>query len=154
MKKIIITSLSLFVVFFATAQTTVLASQGATAKTTPTEDPHNPLVNGIPYSQYKAQQDALKSKQAIQQSTPAVLPAVTAINPQDLKNLRKEEKQPVTAATTVSSAKSVTAQNTGATTTGALVAPPVVNIKADTEPVQSATTTIPVLQAASAVIKN
>ena len=99
MKKLTLASISIMLALFASAQTYKLASESVNTQAI-AEDPHNPLVNGIPYTQYKAQQDALKQKQAAEnkaakQQAAVILP-VTAINPEDLKNIRKEEKPVVT----------------------------------------------------------
>ncbi len=77
MKKLILTSITFVFVLFASAQTNKLASELVNANAI-AEDPHNPLVNGIPYNQYKAQQQ-LKAKQA---SQPAVKVA-TPVQPAD-----------------------------------------------------------------------
>ena len=69
MKKVIFTAIALFSILAVNAQT----ERGAAAKKADTKDP---LVNGIPYSQYKAQQDALKNKQQATQS--ATAPVTTA----------------------------------------------------------------------------
>jgi hypothetical protein len=69
MKKIIITSCILICnQFCLKAQTNTQTKPSATAATSAQiaqAKSHNgdPLVNGIPYSQYKAQQEALKQKQ-------------------------------------------------------------------------------------------
>jgi hypothetical protein len=69
-------------------------------------------INGIPYSQYKAQQDALKIKQ--EQAVPAPAPKLKAVtgNPEELKAVSPAQK----AATTAPAAK------TGETTSSAPVA--------------------------------
>ncbi|KEY19326.1 hypothetical protein [Kaistella antarctica] len=54
MKKIIITTTLLLGTVFIYAQKAEPVRQ-VKEYTTSTEDPHNPLVNGIPYNQYKAQ---------------------------------------------------------------------------------------------------
>lgn len=67
-----------------------------------------PTINGMPYSQYKAQQDALKNKVAAKQETGPSL-QLTAINAEDLQNLRKEEKQQAATTAPVTAAKSAAA---------------------------------------------
>lgn len=62
MKKIIITALVIVIYSNAHAQTVV--EERSKGSNVSTEDPHNPLVNGIPYSQYKAQEMA-KAQQAV-----------------------------------------------------------------------------------------
>lgn len=110
MKKIIITSACLFVVFFATAQTGKLVSEPVAANTK-AEDPHNPLVNGIPYSQYKAQQQALKQQNTVKQvqmqkpveltgSLAPVKPVITSVKSGDntgsvAPQVKKEEAKPI-----------------------------------------------------------
>lgn len=113
MKKIIITSACLFVVFFATAQTGKLVSESVAANTK-AEDPHNPLVNGIPYSQYKAQQNAIKARQQQEEqavtATAPKLQSITVIGtPGDLKAASASQK--LTATTDVPTAKPVVSTN-------------------------------------------
>ena len=118
MKKIIITTISLFVVFFATAQTNKLASESTNTKAV-AEDPHNPMVNGIPYNQYKAQQDALKQKQATQnKAVVTAAPVANAVtnthapaqqNMQQAPEITKQASVTAPAATTPSRLNGITA---------------------------------------------
>ena len=57
MKKIIITTTLLLGTVFIYAQKAEPSIQ-VREYTASNEDPHNPLVNGIPYNQYKAQEQA------------------------------------------------------------------------------------------------
>ena len=60
MKKIIITTALLIGSTLIFAQQSKLDKQNPTSK----EDPHNPLVNGIPYNQYKLQVQAENKKKS------------------------------------------------------------------------------------------
>ena len=63
MKKIIITTTLLLGTVFIYAQKAEAKIQ-VREYTASNEDPHNPLVNGIPYNQYKAQVQAEEKKKA------------------------------------------------------------------------------------------
>jgi hypothetical protein len=69
MKKIFLLAIAVVSLAAANAQ-----NQRSSASKTPAE----PLVNGIPYSQYKAQQEALKNKQQAQSVT---APSFTTAKP-------------------------------------------------------------------------
>ncbi|HNA96094.1 MAG TPA: hypothetical protein PK421_02620 [Chitinophagaceae bacterium] len=104
MKKYFLVAFVLFACASANAQ-----SEKNTAKQTG-ENPADPLVNGIPYSQYKAQQLALQNKKATTINIPAgvgmsnvkgnaqpnkVTPAqqVNEVNPNGPSSIREEENK-------------------------------------------------------------
>lgn len=132
MKKLIITSISLLGVFFATAQTNKLASQVSTANAATAEDPRDPLVNGIPYSQYKAQQEALKlEKQAAEQKQlqsvkPLESTVVTGVDLQKLNTTTPTEVKKAAPAT-----KTISGQYADKTIPGTLVPMPNVVVAKD-----------------------
>ncbi len=96
MKKIILTGIISFCLLnTAFSQNATGAPAGARVMTVAEANSLNgvaqPTINGVPYTQFKTQQDALKNKPATKQEAAVILP-VTAINPDDLKNIRKEDK--------------------------------------------------------------
>ncbi|MFN8307119.1 MAG: hypothetical protein U0T79_10115 [Ferruginibacter sp.] len=66
MKKIFVSAIAILVFSAASAQTD---RNSASKNTQPANDP---LVNGIPYSQYKAQQQALKKSQQTNAVSPSL----------------------------------------------------------------------------------
>lgn len=67
MKKIIvITTLLMGTTLIYAQEKGVLKGKGI--QPVSTEDPHNPLVNGIPYDQYKAQVQAEQKKRSAEQA--------------------------------------------------------------------------------------
>lgn len=72
MKKIFLTLVVTAAIFSVKAQSnqknSVPALASEIANKTVTEDPHNPLVNGIPYNQYKAQVQAEEKKKTAQET--------------------------------------------------------------------------------------
>lgn len=67
MKKVIITSAFIIGTTIIYAQKTD-ADKISKVQTISKEDPHNPLVNGIPYNQYKAQVQAADKQRAAQET--------------------------------------------------------------------------------------
>ena len=67
MKKIIITTALLLGTTIIYAQKSNGISKGK-EQILSTEDPHNPLVNGIPYDQYKAQVQAEQKQKAAKEA--------------------------------------------------------------------------------------
>ena len=67
MKKIILTFALILVSTFAFAQKSN-ATAGKKVQKISNEDPHNPLVNGIPYDQYKAQVQAEEKQRAAKEA--------------------------------------------------------------------------------------
>lgn len=72
MKKIFLTLVVTAAIFSVKAQSnqknSVPALASEIANKTVIEDPHNPLVNGIPYSQYKAQVQAEQKHRVAQEA--------------------------------------------------------------------------------------
>lgn len=67
MKKVIITSAFIIGTTIIYAQKTD-ADKISKVQTISKEDPHNPLVNGIPYNQYKVQVQAADKQRAAQET--------------------------------------------------------------------------------------
>lgn len=63
MKKLMISAVCIFFAVAVNAQKNKLTSESPTTYAT-VENPHDPLVNGIPYSQYKSQVQAEEKKKA------------------------------------------------------------------------------------------
>lgn len=97
MKKIILTGIITFCILTtAFSQNATGAPAGAKVMTVAEANSLNgvaqPTINGIPYSQYKAQQDALKNQQAKQQEVVPHLKATTVSN-EEIQNINKTDKQ-------------------------------------------------------------
>ena len=112
MKKIIVIMIVSLVSNQLIAQTsapTTGAKMLSTAESKKQNTNIETTINGIPYSQYKAQQDALKAKQ--KQAAPGKTPrfqAVTA-NPEELKEVSTPQKMaPTTSASKIVAVKEYT----------------------------------------------
>jgi pyruvate dehydrogenase complex dehydrogenase (E1) component len=120
-------------------------SPGAPAKSLTVQEANklngtaSPTINGIPYSQYKAQQEALKlaNLQAQQKQTQQVnVPSVITTD-----DIQKSATQPVEVKPTAPAAKPVSAQYADKTIPGTLVPMPAATVATSTEalvPVQTA----------------
>lgn len=97
MKKIILTGIISFCIMnTAFSQNASGAPAGTKIMTVAEANGLNgvvqPTINGIPYSQYKAQQNALKNQQAPQAAAPTL--KVVPVTNEELQNLNKTDKQP------------------------------------------------------------
>lgn len=90
MKKIIFLSILIASGFFANAQFAAPPAPNSKKMTVEEANKLNgavqPTINGVPYSQYKAQQEALKNKQQVASATAPVIttakPATAAVDAQ------------------------------------------------------------------------
>ena len=121
-------------------------SPGAPAKSLTVQEANklngtaSPTINGIPYSQYKAQQEALKKansqaeqKQVQQMNVPSVITT---------DDIQKSATQPVEVKPTAPAVKQVSAQYADKTIPGTLVPMPAATVATSTETVVPVQTTV------------